>query len=97
METEGSSSGGKPRRRPLRSHGAVRPCLEFALEARFVEVICAMSADRPRGMTALVLQVLKLLLHHVSHPLLIHVSVYRPLCHLCTCARRRAAQSSRAM
>ena len=97
VETEGSISGGKPRRRPLRSHGAVRPCLEFALEARFVEVICAMSlADRPRGMTALVLQVLKLLLHHVSHPLLIHVSVYRPLCHLVhVCKEARSSKQPR--
>jgi hypothetical protein len=65
------------------SVGTVRPCLSYMLEHHVVEILCAMAlADQPRGMMALVLQVIKLMLHHVDQPLIPHVSVHRPINHL---------------
>ena len=52
---------------PRTSMGTVRPCLSYMLEHHVVEILCAMAlADQPRGMMALVLQVIKLMLHHVD-------------------------------
>lgn len=60
-----------------------RPCIEYMLDNHIMEILCAMGlADQPRGMMGLVLQVVKLLLQHVTHPLIPHVSVHRPINHL---------------
>jgi hypothetical protein len=61
-----------------------RPCLQYLIEERVLEILCAMSlADHPPGMMALVLQTIRLLLIHITEePLLLHVSVHRPICHM---------------
>ena len=81
---------------PRTSNGAVRPCLSYMLEHHIVEILCAMAlADQPRGMMALVLQVIKLMLHHVDQPLIPHESVHRPINHLIhVCMEARYAHQS---
>ena len=77
-ETQRSTSQGK-----MSGAGPVHPCLEYLLENRVLEILCALGlADRPSGMMALVLQVLYALLKHISHPLLPHMSVHLPVCHI---------------
>ena len=91
-DEEASDQVGSPRT----SVGAVRPCLSYMLEHHVVEILCAMAlADQPRGMMALVLQVIKLMLHHVDQPLIPHVSVHRPINHLIhVCMEARYAHNA---
>ena len=81
---------------PRTSNGAVRPCLSYMLEHHLIEILCAMAlADQPRGMMALVLQVIKLMLHHIHQPLIPHERVHRPINHLIhVCMEARYAHNS---
>ena len=60
--------------------GPLKPCLEFVLENRVWETMCAMGlADRPPGMMALVLEKLCYMLKHIRHPLLPYKRAHMPL------------------
>ena len=60
--------------------GPLKPCLEYVLENRVWETMCAIGlADRPSGMMNLVLQKLCYMLKHIRHPLLPYKRAHMPL------------------
>lgn len=59
------------------------PCLEFFLQERIMETLCALClVDRPKGVRRLILSAITSLLSSLKVLLIPHMSIHQPLCNL---------------